>query len=299
MTLVTGGAGFIGHALVRRLIARGETIRVLDNFDDAYDPALKVVPEGAECVVADVRDAAAVRAALADVDRVYHLAARAGVRESLAAPAFYVDNNVGGTSCLLEAMRRSGVARLVLASSSSVYGAREGLFSEGDPVAPASPYAATKLGSEHLARAAHVTHGFDVAVCRLFTVYGPRQRPQMGIAKFIGQINAGEPLTLYGDGRSVRDYTFVDDAVSGLVAAMDAAEGYRVVNIGGGAPVSLALLARTLAGAAGVPLTTVSLPDQPGDVPSTRADITLAREWLGWTPQVGLREGLGRTLAAM
>lgn len=299
MTLVTGGAGFIGHALVRALLERGESVRVLDNFDDAYDASLKAVPAGAELLRGDVRDSGTVAAALSGVDRVYHLAARAGVRESLAAPSLYVENNVGGTSALLEGMRRAGVSRLVLASSSSVYGVREGRFSERDPIAPASPYAATKLGSEHLAHAAHVTHGCAVSVCRLFTVYGPRQRPAMAIARFIAQIRRGEALTLYGDGNSVRDYTFVGDAVAGLTAAMDHTGGFHLVNIGGGAPVTLRTLVETLAEVARVPLATVSLPDQPGDVPSTRADIAFAREWLGWTPQVALREGLGRTLDAM
>ncbi len=283
--LVTGGAGFIGSHLVETLLGRGDRVRVLDNFDDAYDPAIKRARVRGEVIEGDVRDEAAVAAALRGVDAIVHLAARAGVRQSFDDPAGYHAVNVEGTATLLGL--REG-RPMVFASSSSVYGVRRGeAFRESDPVAPASPYAASKALAETLCA--------EIAAVRLFTVYGPRQRPGMAMERFAAQLRAGVPVTLYGDGRSVRDYTYVADAVEGLLRAVD--HGPGLWNIAGGRAVPLTEVVETLAEALAVPLQVVHLPDQPGDVPETRADLTRARAELGYAPRVGLREGLGRLVA--
>ncbi len=294
--LVTGGAGFIGRRLCASLLARGDRVRVLDNFDDAYDPVLKHVPEGVDLLRGDCCDPAAVRRALDGIDAVAHLAARAGVRESIADPEAYGRNNVGATITLLHAMRGAGVRRMVFASSSSVYGAAGGPFRESDPAdRPASPYAASKRAAELFC----VSSGLDVSACRLFTVYGPGQRPGMAIAKFARAIFDNQPVTVYGDGSSLRDYTYVDDAVRGLVAAMDRAQGYHVYNIGCGQPIPLTEVLAALSDATRKRLKVKYAAPQPGDVPLTHADITLAREQLGWAPEVSFREGIARYLASL
>lgn len=280
--LVTGGAGFIGSHLVERLLAGGDHVRILDNFDDTYDPALKRARVAGEVIEGDVRDGATVAAALRGVDAIVHLAARAGVRASFADPAGYHAVNVEGTRTLLT--HRAG-RPMVFASSSSVYGVRRGeAFRETDPVAPASPYAASKAAAEAWCG--------EVAVVRLFTVYGPRQRPGMAMERFTAQIRAGEPVTLYGDGQSVRDYTYVGDAVNGLLRALD--HGPGLWNIAGGRAVPLFEVVQTLAEVLDRPLLVTHLPDQPGDVPETRADLGRARAELGYHPRVALREGLRR-----
>ncbi|MBM4391913.1 MAG: NAD-dependent epimerase/dehydratase family protein [Deltaproteobacteria bacterium] len=294
--LVTGGAGFIGRRFCAALLARGNRVRVIDNFDDAYDPALKHVPDGVELIRGDCCDPAAVRRALDGIDVVAHLAARAGVRESIADPEPYGRNNVGATITLLHAMRAAGIRRMVFASSSSVYGAAGGPFRETDPAdRPASPYAASKRAAELFC----ASSGLDVSVCRLFTVYGPGQRPGMAIAKFAKAIFANEPVTVYGDGSSLRDYTYVDDAVRGLVAAMDRARGYNVYNIGCGQPIPLTEVLAALSDATSKRSKVNYAASQPGDVPLTHADITLAREQLGWAPAVSFRDGIARYLASL
>jgi UDP-glucuronate 4-epimerase len=293
--LVTGGAGFIGQHLVRALLARGDRVRVLDNFDDAYDPALKAEVPGSELVRGDVGHPPTVRAALAGVDAVVHLAARAGVRESLADPERYARVNVAGTATLAAAMADLGVHRMVFASSSSVYGAAPGPFREEDRAdRPASPYAASKRAAELFLAAS----GLDVTVARLFTVYGPGQRPGMAIARFVRLARAGEPIPVYGDGDSRRDYTWVEDTVDGLLRGLDRADGYRVVNLGGGRPVSLRDVLAAVAAATGRPLRLLAEPPQPGDVPATHADLTLAREWLGWEPKTAFSDGIRRYVAS-
>lgn len=299
--LVTGGAGFIGSHVVEALLARGDRVRVLDNLDASYDPAQKrrQVARRADLVIGDVRDPDAAARALAGMDAVVHLAARAGVRPSLADPAAYESTNVVGTATLLGAALGAGVARVVFSSSSSVYGARRGeAFREDDPPgAPASPYAATKQRAEAVVAAWQAESGGAAVSARLFTVYGPRQRPEMAIHRFARLLLAGEPVTVYGDGSSLRDYTFVTDVVDGLLRALDRAEGYRVVNLAGGRPVRLDHLLDALAAALGVPLRVRHLPDQPGDVPETRADLSLASAWLGYAPRVALEDGLARFVA--
>ncbi len=289
--LVTGGAGFIGRRLCAALLARGDRVRVLDNFDDAYDPALKASPAGAELIRGDVCDEATVLAALDGIEGVCHLAGRAGVRESLLAPEPYVRNNVVGTVNLLTAMARRQVRRMVFASSSSVYGAAAGPFREADAAdRPASPYAASKRAAELFCFAS----GLDVTVARLFTVYGPGQRPAMAIAKFVALSRAGEAIPVFGDGLSLRDYTWVDDTVDGLIRGLDRAQGCRIVNLGGGNPVPLTEVLAAVAEATGRPLTLRWLPVQEGDVPVTHADPSVAKQWLGWSPTMPFREGVAR-----
>lgn len=300
--LVTGGAGFIGSHLCDALLRAGHAVTVLDNFDPVYDPARKraQLPGGVRLVEGNLNDPVALEAALDGAGSVYHLAARAGVRPSLVDAAPYVSTNIAGTVALLHAMQARGVRRMVFASSSSVYGARRGVaFREDDPAdLPASPYAASKRAGELFCHAASVAWGLDVACARLFTVYGPRQRPEMAFSRFLAQLRAGQPVTVYGDGASARDYTYVEDAVAGLMAAHDAASGYRVVNIAGGVVTTLADAVAALAAAEGVTPRVERLPDQPGDVPETRADLTVARGWLGWSARVGLAEGLRRFASA-
>lgn len=280
--LVAGGAGFIGSHLVESLLARGDEVRVLDNFDQSYDPSLKRARARGELVDGDIRDERLVREALRGVDAITHLAAKAGVRQSFGDPDEYHSVNVDGTATL---MRLREGRPLVFASSSSVYGVRRGeLFREGDPLAPASPYARTKAAAEQVASGA--------AIVRLFTVYGPRQRPGMAMERFVQQIRAGQPVTLYGDGTSVRDYTFVSDAVDGLLRAL--AHGRGTFNIAGGRAISLLEVVQGLGTVLRQPVNVVHLPDQPGDVPETRADLSAAREVLGYRPQVELLEGLRR-----
>jgi UDP-glucuronate 4-epimerase len=307
--LVTGGAGFIGGHLVEALLARGDAVVALDAFTADYDPARKrrtaaalARAPGFSLVEGDLRDPAALARALDPrPDVVVHLAARAGVRASLEDPAGYCDVNLTGTAQLLHAMAGAGCGRLVFASSSSVYGARrDPPFHEDDPLAPPeSPYAATKRAGELLCATWHQRVGLQATCLRFFTVYGPRQRPDMAIAAFLRRARAGLPLRLFGDGSSARDYTYVDDTVAGLVAAVDRPLGWAVVNLGNHDPVQLDALARAVAEAAGRPLRVERAPDQPGDVPLTCADLGRARSLLGYAPRVGLGEGLSRVVAWM
>ncbi len=295
--LVTGGAGFIGSHLVRALLARGDDVTVLDNFDDAYDPALKVTNLNGlevELVEGDVRDRSAVEEALRGVDAVVHLAAKAGVRESLENPGAYASVNVGGTVTLLEALRERDRVPLVFASSSSVYGERtSGPFSEADPLGfPASPYAGSKRAAELMCHGAHLSWGQPVAMLRFFTVYGPRQRPAMAISKFIRAAQSGEPVQLFGDGSSRRDYTHVSDAVRAVMAAVDQPQDCAVLNVGGGAPIRLAELVAAIEEAVGRSMNVEHIGTQPGDVSLTWADPTAIRQALGWSPQVSIVDGI-------
>ena len=305
--LLTGVAGFIGSHLAERLLARGHAIVGLDNFDPFYDPAIKQRNLAAvggqprfELVRGDIRDEGLVKALLdraPRVDLVCHLAALAGVRPSLAEPGRYASVNVGGTLSLLEACRRHGVARLVFASSSSVYGARSEVpFRESDPaVRPASPYAATKRAGELLCATYADLYGLETTCLRFFTVYGPRQRPEMAIHKFTRLLAAGTPVPLFGDGSSARDYTYVDDIIDGTVAAVERPRpGFTIYNLGGSQATSLARLVELIAAALGTTAAVERLAMQPGDVPITYADVALAGRDLGYTPKVPIDEGITR-----
>ena len=310
--LITGGAGFIGSHLTRRLLGRGDRVTVLDDFNEFYDPSIKranVAPflagPGTEgryrLLEGDIRDATAVERLFTgnDFTAVVHLAARAGVRPSLAEPILYEDVNCIGTLRLLEAARHHGPRVFVFGSSSSVYGInRKVPFSEDDPVdQPISPYATTKRTGELLAYNYHHLYGLRISCLRFFTVYGPAQRPEMAIHKFTDLLARGEAVPLYGDGSSRRDYTFVDDILDGIVAAMDLAPGFEIFNLGGAETTALADLVHWIAAELAVEPRIDYFPDQPGDVPITYADVSKAGRLLGYAPKVPIREGLRRFVA--
>ena len=301
--LVTGGAGFIGSHVAEAFLRRGDSVSILDNFNPFYDPALKrrnvetlAAYPGFRAFEGDIRDAGRVVDVMRDArpDGVVHLAAMAGVRPSIEQPALYADVNVMGTMRVLEAAREAGVARFVFASSSSVYGNREGEpFRETDNVDhPVSPYAATKKSGELLCHSWHHLSGIPVTCLRFFTVYGPRQRPDLAIHKFAGLMRRGEAVTVFGDGSTRRDYTFVDDIVDGVVRAFDRANGYRIYNLGGSATIALRDMVDGLAAALGVVPRVVHAPEQPGDVRMTYADVSAARRDLGFSPSVPFAEGI-------
>jgi len=297
--VVTGAAGFIGSHTCERLCARGVRVTGIDSFDGYLYPAdikrrtaseLARLP-GFRLIEADICDPAAIAAAIGDdVDVVCHLAALAGVRPSLAEPLRYWRTNIDGTGVIVERMRAIGKTRLVFASSSSVYGARPNntaAFREDDPcLQPASPYAASKRMNELQLSAYRDLFGIGVFALRYFTVYGPRQRPDMAIAKFTQAIAAGRPITLFGDGSSRRDYTFIDDIVSGTVAAIERVQpgAYEIINLGGTQTISLAELVAIVERVVGKPAHIDRQPDQPGDVPITYANIDRARALLGYQP---------------
>jgi UDP-glucuronate 4-epimerase len=303
--LVTGAAGFIGSNLVDRLLAEGREVVGLDNFDPFYPEEQKrrnlVAAQASprfRLVRADIRDAKAVERAFAEgrFDGVVHLAALAGVRPSIERPALYADVNVNGTTVLLEAACRHGNPRFVFASSSSVYGEREdGPFRETDPIErPISPYAATKRAGELLAHTFHHTHRLQVTCVRIFTAYGPRQRPDLAIRAFADRMLRGDPIPVYGDGSSLRDFTFVGDLVEGLVRALDRDLGFRILNLGAGQPVVLRDVIHALERALGIQARIDWLPRQTGDVTRTWADTTAAREALGYAPSTPLDAGIAR-----
>jgi UDP-glucuronate 4-epimerase len=305
--VVTGAAGFIGSHTCERLIARGHEVIGLDSFDGYLYPA-EVKRRNAAGLTAvhmiegNIRDRVAVsRAITPEVDVVCHLAALAGVRPSLAEPLRYLETNIDGTGVILERMRELGLKRLVFASSSSVYGAKPGTevaaFREDDPcLTPTSPYAATKRMNELQLSTYRDLFGIGVFALRFFTVYGPRQRPDMAIAKFTAAIANGQPITLFGDGSSRRDYTFIDDIVTGTVAAIERVEPgrYEIYNLGGTNTISLAELVQTIEHVVGKPAVINRQPDQPGDVPITFANIDRARAALDYAPTVPVALGIER-----
>jgi UDP-glucuronate 4-epimerase len=299
--LVTGGAGFIGSHLVEALVERGDRVRVLDSFDPYYDPAVKRrniagVLEHIELLEGDLRDLDLVAEAVQGMDCVVHLAARAGVRASLERPVSYMQVNVAGTQGLLEAMRSAGVGHLVAASSSSVYGSRrQGPFRESDPLGiPASPYAASKHAMEIICRTWQQLYDLQLTMLRFFTVYGPRQRPDMAIHGFARKIMAGEPITMFGDGSTLRDYTYIGDIVQGLLASVDRPLPCAVLNLGNTNPVRLDALIRTLGQALDTEVRVERTGHQPGDVPLTWADVSLAQQLLGYRPSTSLEQGLAQ-----
>ena len=306
--LVTGGAGFIGSQLVDRRLAAGDRVTVIDDFNDYYDPAAKranvsaaLASPGYRLVEGDIRDRALVFSLFREggFDAVVHLAARAGVRPSIQDPVLYEEVNCVASIHLFQAASRFGKPRFLFASSSSVYGVNSKLpFSEDDPIArPVSPYATTKRSGELLAFNFHHLDGLDVFCLRFFTVYGPRQRPEMAIAKFTEALENGSEIPFFGDGSSRRDYTYIDDILDGVEAALDRCRGFEIVNLGGAHPISLAELVALLEKATGRKALLRRLPDQPGDVPATYADVEKARRLLGYAPKVPIEEGLARYVA--
>ncbi|HXG35528.1 MAG TPA: SDR family NAD(P)-dependent oxidoreductase [Dehalococcoidia bacterium] len=302
--LVTGAAGFIGSHLVQRLRGRGHSLVALDNFDPYYDAASKrrnleeaLAGDWSDFVQADVRD----RKLMADLLRkhkvttVVHLAARAGVRASLEDPQTYFDLNVMGTLALWQACHAAGVKRFLFASSSSVYGQVDTPVTEGSLTRPLSPYGASKAAAESLCQTYAYLSQIDTAVLRFFTVYGPRQRPDMAIRRFINLIDEGRPVTLFGDGHSRRDYTYVDDIIAGVVAAIEKPlSGYHVFNLGGGEPVELERVVRLIEKNLGKRATVRYKPAPPGEPTLTFADISRARQLLGFQPHVSIEQGIER-----
>jgi UDP-glucuronate 4-epimerase len=306
--LVTGGAGFIGSHLCQRLLQEGDEILCLDNLDAYYDPAIKRRNleeirasrggKGFQLVEGDIRD----KGLLDDLfrrssfDLVIHLAARAGVRPSIEQPLLYEEVNVAGTLNLLEACREFGVRDLIFGSSSSVYGKnRKVPFAEEDRLeAMISPYAVTKRAGELFCYAYHHLYGLNISCLRFFTVYGPRQRPEMAIHKFARLIHGGERVPLYGDGTSRRDYTYIDDIIEGIIGAMRNLQGYDIFNLGESQTVPLRELISLLEQALGKKAEVEAMPEQPGDVPITYAEISKARRLIGYAPHVGIEEGVQR-----
>jgi UDP-glucuronate 4-epimerase len=312
--LLTGAAGFIGSSVADALLRRGDEVVGVDNFNRFYDPAIKEAnvqevvarapdPRRFRLVRADLVHDAALEALFAEhPDVVCHLAAWAGVRPSIEQPMIYQETNVEGTLRLLELARRHQISAFVFASSSSVYGARQQVpFSEEDRVDdPISPYAATKKAGELLGYTYHHLFGTRFLGLRFFTVYGPRQRPEMAIHAFARQIFDGQPVVINGDGSSCRDYTYIDDCVAGVVAAIDRAHrqpGYRIYNLGCSDTTTLLELVDHLERAIGKKAVLGHRPDQPGDVPRTFADIARARSELGYAPTTPVREGIPKFIA--
>jgi UDP-glucuronate 4-epimerase len=308
--LLTGAAGFIGSHTAVALATRGDRVVGLDNFNAYYDPARKranvreIAKEapGADfrLVEGDLRDTSLVERLFAEhrFDVVVHLAAMAGVRASADDPVTYYDVNLGGTLALLEAARAHGGSRFVFASTSSAYGATTRLpFREDDPAdRPLAPYPASKRAAELLGHAYHHLHGTPFTALRFFTVYGPRGRPDMLTYRLVDAIRTGIPITLYDGGRMTRDWTFVSDTVSGIVAATDAELGYEIVNLGRGAPELVSDFIAAFERITGRKVPWIEAPKPEADVDKTHADIDKARRLLGYAPRVEIEEGARRTL---
>ena len=302
---LTGAAGFIGSHLTEQLLAVGHQVVGFDNLDDQYNPAQKELNvdlftghPNFKFVLGDIRDQGLLTTLLRRhrCDTVVHLAARTGVRTSVSEPARCLDVNVNGTLSVLEAMRTGQVRRLVMASSSSVYGNSTNVPSREDADAgqPLSPYAMSKRSAELLAHTYHHLHGFDIACLRFFTVYGPRQRPEMAISRFTRQLYDELPITLFGDGTTARNYTYIHDTIRGILRAMYHLNGYDVLNIGGATSVTLLELIGLLEQAVGRKAVIDWQPTQPGDVLLTSADLCRAADRIGYQPTISMIEGLHR-----
>ncbi|MGA0559086.1 NAD-dependent epimerase/dehydratase family protein [Larkinella sp. VNQ87] len=303
--LLTGGAGFIGSNLGQQLLAEGHQVVCLDNLDTYYDPDIKwsnvqtsLSNPAYQFHQGDIRDTELVNTLFQTYgfEAVIHLAARAGVRPSVQDPALYYDVNVNGTLTLLQAMQRSGVQKMVYASSSSVYGDSPRVpFAENDTAdKPLSPYAASKRAAELLCHTFHHLYGFDIFCLRFFTVYGPHQRPEMAISQFTDNILNGKPITVFGDGSTARDYTYVTDIVNGIIQSLNNLQGYEVLNIGGSDPISLAGLVQVIERAVGQTALIDRQPMQPGDVQQTYASIEKAAQLIGYQPAVRIEDGIQR-----
>jgi len=303
--LVTGGAGFIGSHLCDRLLNEGHEVLCLDNFNDFYDPAIKErnIAQARKhpnftLVTGDILDRELLDQIFLQYkpEKIVHLAAMAGVRPSLASPMQYVDIDIKGTVTLLEAVRRHGVKQFIFGSSSSVYGARnDGPFSEEDATdVQVSPYATAKKAGELYCRTYANLYSIPTTVLRFFTVYGPRQRPEMAIHRFAKLMLIGEMVSMFGDGTSARDYTFIEDVVDGIIAAVERPFPFEIINLGSGRTVQLTEMVNTLSGVLGIEPRIDRLPEQLGDVPLTHADVSKAKELLGYEARTGFQEGIQR-----
>jgi UDP-glucuronate 4-epimerase len=306
--LVTGGAGFIGSHLCERLLREGNQVVCLDNFCDFYNPELKrkniqdaIRDSNFHLVSGDLLDRAWLERLVlkSETDLVVHLAAMAGVRPSIENPGLYAEVNITGTMNLLEASRQAGIKRVVFASSSSVYGDNPKTpFAESDPVDhPISPYAATKKAGELICHTYHHLFGMSILCLRFFTVYGPRQRPDLAIHKFARRILAGQPIPVFGDGSTRRDYTYIDDILDGVTKAIDHVQRknvYDIFNLGESRTIRLDEMICVIEDALGVKAIREVHPAQPGDVEITYADISKSRQILGYNPQMAFTDGVGR-----
>ena len=305
--LVTGGAGFIGSHLCERLLSDGVKVICLDNFDSFYDPDIKIKnAEGIakkfrdlfELVTGDIRNPGHLKAVFQknQIDFVVHLAARAGVRPSIADPLLYQDVNIRGTIVLLEACKAYKIKNFIFASSSSVYGENQRVpFTEEDlNIQPISPYGATTRAGELLCYSYHHLYGMNVACLRIFTAYGPRQRPEMAIHQFTRLIDRGEKIQIYGDGSSRRDYTYVDDLIDGIFAVIHHHKGFEIYNLGESQTTSLNELIRLIEEALGKKAIFEISEPQPGDVSVTYADVSKAEQRLGYRPKIKIEEGMKR-----
>ena len=305
--LVTGACGFIGWKVCEKLLARGDSVFAVDDLNDAYDVRLKEwrlaqlrQRSGFAFTRLDIGDREAVRsfgrsmAAKGGVDAVINLAARAGVRASVADPWAYVAANVTGNLNLLELCRESGIGRFVLASTSSLYGSHNSrpYREDADTDTPLSPYAASKKAAEAMSHSYHALHGFDVTVLRFFTVYGPAGRPDMSLFRFVQWISEGREVVVFGDGSQQRDFTYVDDVANGVVAALTAGSGYQVINLGSDRPIVLNDAIRLIEELVGRKASVRHEPRHPADVDATWADISRARSLLGWQPETDFTTGV-------
>ena len=306
--LVQGGAGFIGSHVCEKLLSRGDEVISLDNLDEYYDPELKKsrldhLPNysGFTSLIGDIRDGEYLTqiAKSHPIDAIVHLAARAGVRPSIQKPGLYVDVNVNGTTQILEMANNHGIDHLVFASSSSVYGDRNTVpFHESDPVdKPVSTYAATKKAGEILCHAFHHLHGINIFCLRYFTVYGPHQRPEMAIHKFTSMIQRGQAIPMFGDGSMERDFTYIDDIVSGTIAALDRVNGYEIINLGNHRSIRLDSLIELIGSACGMQIEIERLPAPPGDVLKTFASIDKAKKLLSYDPATPIESGIEKFVA--
>lgn len=304
--LITGGAGFVGSHLARALLRRGDRVVALDNFNDYYDPAIKranardlAQQPGFTLIEGDIRDTAALETLFHEhgVRRVAHLAAMAGVRESMRQPALYLDVNLTGTFNLLEAARRHGVENFVFASTSSVYGETQTLpFVETDAAdRPLAAYPASKRAAEILAHTYHHLHQLNVTVLRFFNVYGPAGRPDMMPLRVMNALLDGTEIPLFNGGKLHRDWTYIDDTVQGVIAALDTPLGYEIMNLGVGAPISLREFIDVLEDLSGRTLRTRDVPAPPSDPPITFCDNAKIRRLLGFNPQTRVHDGLAQT----
>jgi len=305
--LVTGGAGFIGSHLCKRLLSDGVKVICLDNFDTFYDPKIKIKnveviakksPDLFELITGDIRNPEHLKGVFqkSKIDLVVHLAARAGVRPSISDPLLYQDVNIRGTIVLLESCKAHGIKNFIFASSSSVYGENQRVpFTEKDlDIQPISPYGGTKRAGELLCYSYHHLYKMNIACLRIFTAYGPRQRPEMAIHKFARLIDQGGKIPMFGDGSSRRDYTYIDDLVDGILGVTRYHKGFEIYNLGESQTTSLKELIRLIEKAIGKKANIEMLEPQPGDVSVTYADITKAKQMLKYQPVVKMEEGIKR-----
>lgn len=302
--LITGGAGFIGSTLADTLLKENCKVICVDNFCDYYSPELKrknianaLLNSNYKLYEADIENFEELEKIFSEnkIDIIVHLAARAGVRPSIEKPVEYMQTNVMGTVNILELMKKYGVKKMCMASSSSVYGnCKEEKFTEDLNVRrPISPYAASKSACEQICYTYHHLYGLNIVMLRYFTVFGPRQRPDLAINKFSRFIEQGLPIEMYGDGSSLRDYTYIDDIVEGTISAMCYDKsGYEIFNLGGGSPVQLKEMIYTIENVLGKKAEIIELPMQPGDVDKTSSDISKASKYLGYKPKTTFQEGI-------